>query len=87
MTKLVVIMLAMLMAGGLHLLGPATLCASEEAETGEEMIEEQEIMDGEDYRQFFEEESELLEHEDQESEFLEEEEQNYPDETYQEDRG
>lgn len=87
MTKIAAVLLAILLTGGLYFAGPNTLCASEEAEAEEEMIEEPEMMDADEYRQFIEEEREEDGNPDNEGEVFEEEEQNYPDETYQGDRG
>ena len=87
MTKITAILLAVLLIGGLYIFGPGTLSASEEAEAGEEVIEEREMMDNDEYRQFLEEEGEQFKNPEHEGEDLEEEEQNYPDETYQEERG
>jgi hypothetical protein len=87
MTKIAAVLLAVLLAVGMYISGPGTLYASEEVEAGEEFIEEKEMMDADEYRQFLEEEGEQLEDPEHEGEAPEEEEQDYPDETYQEERG
>jgi hypothetical protein len=86
MSRIVVILLALLLVTGIYLPGAESLFASEEAEAKDEWIQDEEKVDDADYQRFMEEVREMEEWSGDEHEDTEEE-QSYPDEKYQEDRG
>jgi hypothetical protein len=85
MKKTAAVLLALLLVGGIHISSSDFLFASEEAEEGEEIIEEQENIEFEDYLKLQEEELDEQNYPDYE--IPEEERDSYTDEQYQDDRG
>ena len=86
MSKVAVLVLAVLLAVGLYFPGVNSLSASEEAEAKEEMAQDEEKMDDGDVRQMMYEEREAQDDPDGE-EAVPEEERDLPDDAHEDDRG